>query len=173
MPRQVPLHRFRAALAADNSPYRWRDHSQAVRNLVLSKAVPVTGIAEGESERQRIDHWVTLEAGIDVMLDRVSVVISRDPPRTIDGPLFHASLSPVTRRRCFEDVMIDEAAACEWLRKNAGSFPVRRTPGPKMKKAAFEAWWNAGGSNEGLLHGQIANKFDVDVRTVSNWLKDK
>lgn len=125
------LSEFMAGLSDDNSTYRFgHDHAHLVKNLILSK-VPSTGIAEGEFERQSIEHWLTPDADINPLLNVVSIVISRDPPGMIPGPLFPVSGAPRTRRRRFEHVMIDEEKALKWLAGNIGNAVplLRRPPG--------------------------------------------
>jgi hypothetical protein len=151
----------------------WRNYHELTINAMRSGGVRVIGIAEGEHEAQRIEPYLTPEADIDVMLNRISVTREKIETPPMNGPLFPVAGWSYRRRIRFEHAQIDEDMALEWLRKNAGYTAVRskRPTGPKAKRDAFRKWWEAGGEDEGLSHKQIAGKFKVTERTVSTWLK--
>ena len=151
----------------------WRHYSELTSNATRSGAVPVRGIAEGQHEQQRIERYLTHEADIEVMFNRISVAGEKTPP--MNGPLFSVAGSSFARRARFEHVQIDKGKAQEWLRENSDYTAMRskRLPGPKAKKDAFIKWWESEGKDMTLSHKQIAGMLGVTVRTVSNWLKNK
>jgi hypothetical protein len=169
MSKWISLSRFAGALTAEDSPYRFgHDHDQLVRNVVLSRAVPTTGIAVGEFERQRIDHWLTLEAEIDVLLDRVVIVFGHAPSHTVAGPLFPVTFGPRARCRYFEDVTINEDEACEWLRENGGvstQQPQRKRHKANSKRDEFETTY----LNTALTDKEVAGRLKVSEKTIGRW----
>jgi hypothetical protein len=156
----------------------WRNYSELTSNATRSGAVPVRGVAEGQHEQQRIERYITHEADIEVMFNRISVASEKVKTQFMNGPLFPVARSSFARRACFEQVQIDKGKAQEWLRENSDYTPMRskRLPGPKAKKDAFIKWWESEGKDMTLSHKQIAGMLGVNVRTVSNWfnwLKNK
>jgi hypothetical protein len=152
----------------------WRNYSELTSNVTRSGAVPVRGVAEGQHEQQRIERYLTHEADIEVMFNRISIAGEKTPP--MNGPLF--PIPGFARRVRFENVQINKGKAQDWLRENSNYTPIRskRLPGPKAKKNAFIKWWESDDKDITLSHKQIAGKFGVNVRTVSNWfnwLKNK
>jgi hypothetical protein len=165
------LSEFMAGLSDDNSPYRFgHDHAHLVKNLILSKA-PITGIAEGEFERQSIEHWLTPDADINPLLNVVSIVISRDPPGMIPGPLFPVSGAPWTRRRRFEHVMIDEEKALKRLAEDIGNAapPLRFPPGRPSRQDEVDALC---GDGPLLSAGDIATALGMSKKQASRYRKN-
>jgi hypothetical protein len=153
------------------------DADELIKGIALSTAVPVL-----TEDYQRIEHFIRPDTIVDARNDRLTILLDTEPSRPGPAGIWIAG---VRRRKCFERVRVDKAAAIAWLREQIGGGaeqplqkpveqilvkPVEQTL-QKPRKATKRDVYDAHYANSTLPDKIIAERIGVCVRTIGRWRK--